>query len=263
MILDAPPTSPPRRIVSLVPSLTEALIVLGLGDRLVGITDWCVHPAREVQKIPKIGGTKDPNLEAVLALKPDLVIANHEENTERAVNHLSEAGVPVWVSYPRTVREGAELLSELAALGASAERIREVVNPVLTAVERAEAARPTDTVRTFCPIWKGPWMSVGEDTYAHDLLELCGAANVFANRPERRYPRVKEAEILLTQPELILLPDEPYAFSEVDVRELQGWSVPAAKNGRIHVIDGTWVSWYGPRIFRAIETLRNLIVAGG
>ena len=102
-------------------------------------------------------------------------------------------------------------------------------------------------------------MAVGSDTYADDLLTLCGGANVFAGRLERRYPRVREEEIVAAQPEVILLPDEPYAFSARDVTELRQLPVPAARDGRIHLIDGTLVSWYGPRIGRAIEELRVLL----
>jgi ABC-type hemin transport system substrate-binding protein len=102
-------------------------------------------------------------------------------------------------------------------------------------------------------------MAVGHDTYAHDLLTLCGGANVFADRRERRYPIVEEGEILAAAPEVILLPDEPYAFGPADVAELRRLPVPAAREGRIHVIDGTWVSWYGPRIARALPALRHLL----
>ncbi len=262
-LLDAAPATPPARIVCLVPSLTEALFELGLGDRVVGVTDWCVHPAKAVAALPKVGGTKNPRIPEITRLAPDLVIANHEENRRQDVEALLAAGIPVWVNYPRTVREGADLLAEMVQLGASAEREGAVVAPVLAAVERAEGRRPAQGVPTFCPIWKGPWMSVGADTYAHDLLALCGAANVFADRQDRRYPRVKDHDLIAAQPELILLPDEPYAFTEKDVQELREMPLPAARNDRIHLIDGTWVSWYGPRIFRAIESLQSLIVAGG
>ena len=151
----------PRRIVSLVPSLTEACFALGLGDRIVGITEWCVHPADGVARLPKLGGTKTPDLAAIRALCPDLVIANREENRRRDVERLQAAGIPVWVTYPRSVREGAELLDELAALGAAPETIAAVVEPVRAAVAAAEARRVADPTRVFCPIWRNPWMANG------------------------------------------------------------------------------------------------------
>ena len=134
----------PRRIVSLVPSVTESLFALGLGERVVGVTDWCVHPARDVAAIPKVGGTKSTDVEAVVALAPDLVIANREENTRRSVERLRAAGLEVWVTYPRSVREGAALLRELAGLGASADSLSRVVAPVEEAGLNGfgEASRP-------------------------------------------------------------------------------------------------------------------------
>jgi ABC-type Fe3+-hydroxamate transport system substrate-binding protein len=249
----------PRRIVSLVPSLSEALFALGLGDRVVGVTDWCVHPARELAALPRVGGTKNPDLAAIRALRPQLVIANREENRRRDVERLREAGIEVWVTYPRTVAEGVALLRELAERGGRTRELQSVVAPVEAALAAARAAPVARPVRLFCPIWRGPWMSIGADTYAHDLVTLCGGANVFANQSERRYPRVSEEEIVAAAPEVILLPDEPYAFGADDARELASWPVPAARDGRIHLIDGTLVAWYGPRIGRAIETLRALL----
>ncbi len=249
----------PRRIVSLVPSVTEALFALGLGDRVVGVTDWCVHPADQVAQLPKLGGTKNPSLPDIAALAPDLVIANHEENRKRDVERLEAEGLSVWVTYPRTVADGVALLRELAELGATSERIEAVVAPVERAFEQARSSPAAHPSACFCPIWKRPWMSVGHDTYASDLLSCCGGRNVFADHRERRYPIVDLEEIVQAAPEVILLPDEPYAFGARDAAELSELPVPAARNGRIHLIDGTLVSWYGPRIARAIATLRPLL----
>src|SRR5262245_35702971 len=200
-----------RRIVSLVPSLTEALFELGLGRRVVGVTDWCVHPAAAVAPLPKVGGTKNPSIARVLELRPDLVIANREENRARDVERLRAAGVPVWVTYPRTVADGVALVRELAELGAPAERARPLIGALERALAGARAAAPARPTRVFCPIWKRPWMAVGADTYADDLLSLCGGHNVFRDRSERRYPIVSDQEIAAARPEVILLPDEPYA----------------------------------------------------
>lgn len=259
MIPGGCPETPAERIVSLVPSLTEALFALGFGARVVGVTEWCVHPAAEVAALPKLGGTKNPDVPGILALAPDLVIANQEENRRRDVEKLEAAGIPVWLTYPRSVREGAALLHQMAALGADPERVRDVVLPVEIALRQAERVRPLRPVRVFCPIWRDPWMSVGSDTYAHDLLTLCGGVNAFAGRPDRRYPRVTLEEVAAADPEVVLLPDEPFRFGEPDVAEIGRLDVAAARSGRIHVIDGTLVSWYGPRIARAIDELRTLL----
>jgi ABC-type Fe3+-hydroxamate transport system substrate-binding protein len=249
----------PDRIVSLVPSLTEALFALGLGERVVGVTDWCVHPAKGVAALPRVGGTKTPDLAAIRALEPDLVIANREENRRIDVERLQQAGLHVWVTYPRTVREGVDLLAEIAGLGADAERIRTVVEPALAVVARAEAAPVDPPVRVFCPIWRDPWMIPGPDTYASDLIELCGGRSSFPDLERRRYPRLELDAVVAAAPEVILLPDEPYSFGPTDARELARLPVPAARSGRIHLIDGTLVSWYGPRIREAVEMLCGLL----
>lgn len=272
------------RIVSLVPSLSEALVALGLGDRLVAVTEYCVQPPGAFEGLARVGGTKDADVAGILAVRPDLVIANQEENTARVVRRLARQGIDVWVTYPRTVREGAELLRDLATLGASADRVERVVAPVLAAVAAAETRRERVRVlggprpRVFCAIWRDPWMSVGADTYIHDLIELCGGANVFAEpesrtreaaatglgegggvRSDRRYPIVDLAAVERAKPEVILLPSEPYAFGEADRAALRGLDCPAAARDRIHLIDGALVSWYGPRIAEAIRVLGQIL----
>ncbi len=266
----------PRRIVSLVPSLSEALEVLGLGDRLVGVTEYCVEPAGAFASLPKLGGTKDADVDAIVAVRPDLVIANQEENTARVVRRLAENEIDVWVTYPRTVREGAALLAEIAKLGASEEAFERFVTPALDAVAQAErnlaeAGTPGPTV--FCPIWRDPWMTIERDTYIHDMIELCGGRNFFVEKwgaettggseaevnSNRRYPIVDIEEILAAGPDVILLPDEPYQFDESDARRLLESDCPAGRAGRVHLIDGTLVSWYGPRITEAIQALAKII----
>ena len=270
-LLESPPVREPARIVSLVPSLTEALFALGLGERVVGVTDWCVHPADAVAGLPKVGGTKDADVEAIVRLAPELVIANREENTRRVVRALDARGIDVWVTYPRTVLEGARLLLEVARLGADEAARRSIALPVLATVEAAEKDRRRADVRrprVFCPIWRDPWMAPSHDTYIHDMIELCGGENVTAQlapagsgrrRADERYPKLDLDELVALAPEVVWLPDEPYAFGPADARELAALDLPAARAGRIHLIDGTWVSWYGPRIGLAIRSLGQLL----
>jgi len=265
-----------RRIVSLVPSLSEALVALGLGDRLVGVTEYCVHPAGAFEGLPRLGGTKDADAEAIAQLAPDLVIANQEENTARVVRSLAASGIDVWVTYPRRVGEGVSLLEDLARLGASREVVARVVEPVRRVFEdaafrRVMALKPPPKV--FCPIWRDPWMTINHDTYIHDLIELCGGENVFGRTPtgaapdagegadrgsNRRYPLLDLDQLVESAPEVILLPDEPYAFGAADVETLAALDLPASANGRIHLIDGTLVSWYGPRIAESIRVVAGL-----
>jgi ABC-type hemin transport system substrate-binding protein len=249
-----------RRIVSLVPSLSEALFSLGLGERLVGVTDWCVHPAAGVAPLPKVGGTKNPSLERIRELTPDLVIANREENRERDVEKLRAEGFDVWVTYPRTVADGLALMREVAALGADPAVAAACIEPLEAALRGVSERRPAQPTRCFCPIWKDPWMAVGSDTYANDMIAVCGGANVFAFRKDRRYPIVSKDEIVESAPGVVLLPDEPYAFAERDVEELAELPIPAAQSARIHRIDGTLISWYGPRIGRALSEIPSLLV---
>ena len=261
----------PARIVSLVPSITESLFALGFSERVVGVTEWCVHPKQAVASLPKVGGTKDADVAAIVALAPDLVIANHEENTHRVVRQLDDAGLDVWVTYPRTVREGALLLVELTRLletdearDDARERVALPVLRIVTEAERAQRSRGTgasaERPRVFCPIWRDPWMTAGPDTYVNDMIALCGGLNVHpisrdVDPAARRYPKLSLTELVELAPDVILLPDEPYAFGEEDAAELARLDVPAARTGRIHLIDGTWVSWYGPRIGVAVPEL--------
>lgn len=252
-----------RRIVSLVPSVTESLFALGLGERVVGVTDWCIHPADLPTRVARVRGTKNPDCDAILALAPDLVLANHEENREIDVRRLRERGATVWVDYPRTVREAILHLDGLARLGADTAVRDTVLAPVHAAYERATkaaAARACDPVRAFVAVWKDPWMSLSRDTYAHDLLACAGIANVFADAPDR-YPRVTLEDVAARDPELVLLPDEPYRFTADDAAELARGALAAtraARSGRIHVIDGTLAFWHGPRIAHALELLSGL-----
>src|SRR5262249_45116980 len=145
------------------------------------------------------------------------------------------------------------------ALGAPPERARPLIGALASAVERARAVAPARRTRVFCAIWKRPWMAVGADTYADDLLALCGGENVFGDRSERRYPIVTDAGTAAARPEVILWPDEPYAFGPSDAAELAAIGTPAGDTGRIHCIDGTLISWYGPRIARAVAEVAALL----
>jgi ABC-type Fe3+-hydroxamate transport system substrate-binding protein len=274
----------PQRIVSLVPSLTEALFAFGLEQHIVGITDYCVEPQPQVRTKVSIGGTKNPDLETILQLAPDLVVANVEENRREDIEFLQSQGISVFICFPQTVVEAMVTLRALA----QATRAEAQASPVLARINSAyEETKALTTgrrrVRVFCPIWKHPWMTINQDTFIHDMLEICGGTNVFAERerrfplaadlgqqPEwevtrvtgrdRRYPRVSLDEMAGLLPEVILLPDEPYRFSDADRADFAGFPrVPAVHNSRIHVIDGKIVCWYWSRMDESLETLRQLL----
>jgi ABC-type Fe3+-hydroxamate transport system substrate-binding protein len=250
---------PPRRIVSLIPSITETLCHLGLADVLVGVTVYCVEPRAMVRGKTRIGGEKDPDLDAIRALAPDLVVANIEENVRGHIETLRAWGIPVWVTYPRTVTEGLAMIRELGEVtgaGARAGALLAELEPLYARVREAGAGRRP--VRVFYPIWRGPWMTIGQDTYIHDLLAVCGAANVFADAPER-YPTLALEDMAARRPEVIILPDEPFRFRRAHLADFAPYAdVPAVREGRIHLMDGKIFSWHGPRVGEALRTLPAL-----
>lgn len=230
-------SSPVRRVVSLVPSLTEAVAVTAPG-LLAGATDFCTHPAD--LDVPRVGGTKWPRLPAVLELRPDLVLANREENRESDVDALRAAGVAVWVTYPRTVDEALDSLERMlaAAVGGAPpdwlERAREVWS--------APTPR-TWAERAVIPVWRRPWVVVGSGTFAGDILRRLGVMNAYADHPQR-YPRPSLDELHAGSPDLVVLPDEPYAFSKTDGPECFPGTPYALVSGR-------HLTWYGPSLVDA------------
>jgi ABC-type Fe3+-hydroxamate transport system substrate-binding protein len=234
----------PARIVSLVPSLTEAL-ARNVPERLVAATDWCTHPPD--LDVSRVRGTKNPDVEAIVALRPDLVVANEEENRLVDLDLLRAAGVAVWVTDIRTVRGALASIARLfAALGIRdvgwlAEAEHAWTEPATVAPQRLSAV---------VPIWRRPWMHVGSDTYAGDVLRLLGVDNVLADH-DARYPAIPLEE--LPAHDLVVLPDEPYAFSATDGPE--AFDRPCA------LVDGRALTWYGPAMVDAPQVLREQLRA--
>ena len=247
---------PPRRIVSLIPSTTELLCHLGLAEALVGVTVYCVEPHEVVRTKTKIGGEKNPDLAAIRALAPDLVIANVEENVREHVAALRASGIAVWVTYPRTVRETVAFIREIGAITGAVEPAARLAEDIASL-----AGRPRSTGgarRVFYPIWRDPYMTINGDTYISDVLATVGAANVFADRSER-YPSITLEEMAARRPEVIVLPDEPFRFRRVHVKDFEPFAdVPAVRDGRIHLVDGKLFSWHGPRLAEALRILPAL-----
>ncbi|SFX47399.1 helical backbone metal receptor [Streptomyces atratus] len=229
------------RVVSLVPSLTEAVAVTAPG-LLVGVTDWCTHPAGLTAA--RIGGTKNPDVAAVLALRPDLVVANEEENREADLAALRAAGTEVLVTEVRTLDQAfAELGRVLAACGRSGPRWLDEAEAAWAALPPPRAPR-----RAIVPIWRRPWMVLGRDTFAGDLLARLGVENVYADHAER-YPRIPLDVLNAAGAGLVVLPDEPYRFTADDGPEAFP-ALPAA------LVDGRYLTWYGPSLVRAPAVLR-------
>lgn len=250
---------PVRRIVSLVPSTTELLCALGLADALVGVTVYCVEPRDVVRAKTRVGGEKDPDLDAIRALAPDLVVANIEENRREDVEALRAAGIEVFITYPRSVADSLAMIGELGAVtGAvtAARRLLDELEPLHAAVrDRLHGRRATPC---FYPIWREPWMTIGHDTYIHDLLATCGGANVFADRS--RYPTISLDDVAARSPEVVLLPDEPFRFRRAHLRDFDAYAaMPAVRDRRIQLVDGKRFSWHGPRLAEALRSVPAML----
>jgi ABC-type Fe3+-hydroxamate transport system substrate-binding protein len=234
------------RVVSLVPSLTEAIAVTAPG-LLAGATDWCTHPPGLA--VTRVGGTKNPHVERIIDIRPDLVVANFEENREPDLDALRAAGLPVWVTVVRTVPEAiVSLGGMLTACGLTEpEWLR-----AAAAAWRAEPPRPARTAVT--PIWRRPWMVLGRDTFAGDVLRRLGVANAYGDAAER-YPKTSVDEIVRRAPDLVVLPDEPYAFDQDDGPE-------AFPGLPVALVSGRHLEWYGPSLTEARAVLTRQLHAG-
>jgi ABC-type Fe3+-hydroxamate transport system substrate-binding protein len=277
---------PPVRVVSLVPSDTLNVCAVGGASALVGRTDYCELPAEVVASVPSVGGTKNPRVDDVCDLAPDLVIANQEENTRGDLEKLAQRGVVVLVAFPKRVADGLAHLARLARIFGT-ERdaaVKDLVRRGYDAHRHAEEARKrVAPIRVFCPIWMSPLMTIHGATFISDMLDLCGAQNVFADRERRyplaadiagakplspeklegrdvRYPRVTFDEVVARSPEIVLLPDEPHPFSEEDARVFAAQGIPAAKReGAIIRMSGKDLCWYGARSVEGINRVRALV----
>jgi ABC-type Fe3+-hydroxamate transport system substrate-binding protein len=234
-----------RRIVSLVPSLTETVASLDPG-LIVGATEWCTHPGDLA--VSRIGGTKNPDVGRILELAPDVVLANEEENREPDLTALRDAGAAVWITRIRDLPSALGSLRRMITLACR--------RPAPAWLAAAEAAwqRPATLARAaVVPIWRRPWMVVGSDTFAGDLLGRLGVSNVYGGHPER-YPRIPIGELQAGGADLVVLPDEPYRFSASDG--------PEAFAGRpTALVSGRHLTWYGPSLVEAPAVLGRQLAA--
>jgi ABC-type Fe3+-hydroxamate transport system substrate-binding protein len=238
-----------RRVVSLVPSLTEAVASCDVAV-LAGVTRWCTHPPDLAA--PRIGGTKNPDLPGIVALAPDLVLANEEENREPDLAALRAAGIAVWVTRIRDLPEALRSLDRMLTVGCGLRR------PAwLDAAElawRITAAERHEQRRAIVPIWRRPWMVLGRDTFGGDLLARLGVRNLYAAH-EQRYPKVPLAELRRSGADLVVLPDEPYRFTPDDGPEAFP-GLPAA------LVSGRHLTWYGPSLVTAPQVLSGQLRPG-
>lgn len=235
----------PGRVVSLVPSITETLFDAGAGSSVAGVTDFCIFPPAAREQALSVGGTKNPQVQAIRALAPDLVYMNFEENIRRHAEELGE-WTTVVVTEPRTVDDVAQLIRLIGRV----HQVGQTSETLVAALETERRGRRIDF--TFaCAIWKDPWMWCGGDTYISHLIEETGGRNVFAG--EKRYPKASLDEAKTRGPEIIFLPDEPYVFTGGDAaecREVFGTRV-------IGPFPGHLVTWHGTRTILGLQFLRS------
>ncbi len=242
----------PQRIISLVPSQTELLYDLGLGERVVGITKFCVHPEAWFSSKHRVGGTKKVDMEKVRALKPDLIIGNKEENERKDIQAL-EKEFPVWMSDVRSLHHAAHMIVHIGAITGTEKRAETIVREIAQAFGELKAREEPRTAAYL--IWQEPFMVAGHGTFVNDMLMRCGLVNVF-DEGDARYPEITARELAEADPEVILLSSEPYPFKKEHIAELN----MICPGTPVLLVDGEMFSWYGSRLLRAPAYFNGLSI---
>lgn len=245
------------RIVSLCPSLTELVFDLGHGDELVGRTKFCIHPADRVGAVEKVGGTKNPKLERIIELAPNLVLLNEEENRREDAEALRAAGVQCHVSFPHTALETADMVRSIAdAIDAKAdgERIARDIETRHNRVVKSAADRAP--VSYAYMIWREPWMTLNADTFVSALLGDAGGRNAFASAVDR-YPAISPADLTSQSPDVVLLSTEPFPFQPKHAEELA--RLTGIDRERFEIVDGELLSWHGSRTPAGIDYAEQVV----
>jgi len=242
--------TPPKRIISLVPSQTELLCDLGLGDQLAGITKFCVHPREIFTSKTRVGGTKSVKTDIVRQLRPDLIIANKEENVKEQVEELRRY-YPVWTSDISNLEDACDMMAALGQVTGTKSAAKQIIDAVKAGFARL-AATPVAPRRAAYLVWQNPFMTIGGDTFINDMLRRCGWTNIFADR--LRYPEITPEDLQAAQCDLLLLSSEPFPFKEKHVKEWEQ-RLPGTK---VLLADGEMFSWYGSRLLLAPEYFGQL-----
>lgn len=248
-------SSEPKRIVSLVPSITELLFDLGLGDRVVGVTRFCIHPDEAKAKAVNIGGTKQLHIDRIREAQPDLIIGSKEENTKRDIEALAQ-DFPVWMSDVLSVQDGVALIREIGRICSKSSEAQAMAMNIERAFTDLTVERSFPRPRVAYLIWYDPIMGAGRQTFIDNVLSHCGWDNVLSSKPagSQRYPKLDLSELIATDPEFILLSSEPYPFKEKHVNAFRE-ALPAAQ---VLLVDGELFSWYGSRMLKMPAYLSEL-----
>lgn len=240
---------PPQRIVSLVPSQTELLFDLGLGERVVGVTKFCIHPAEARKTAAIIGGTKNFDFEKINTLQPDLILGNKEENYQEGIEQLATQ-YPVWLSDIRTLPEALDMIRRVGLLTSRKERADTLADEIAGSFEALKA--PATLISAAYFIWRKPYMVAAAGTFIDELLQRTGFRNVF--KELGRYPEVTPEQLAAAAPQQILLSSEPYRFGEKHIAEFQ----TICPDAEVRIVDGELFSWYGSRLRHSAAYLRSL-----
>lgn len=252
---------PDARIVCLVPSITELLFALGLGERVVGRTGFCVHPKERVKAVPKVGGTKDVDIPRIRELAPTHLIVNVDENEKPAVDALADFVPEVIVTHPLAPLDNLALYRLIGGIFGQEERAQALCSEFRAAYDAAVAAcarLPRETVLYM--IWKSPWMTVSRDTYISRTLAAVGWETVEIQSTDR-YPKIELTPELLSRVDRVLLSSEPYAFRQKHLEEVRQLLLPFAVHRSpltVSLIDGEMTSWYGNRAITGLRVLSTL-----
>lgn len=241
---------PPKRIISLCPSITETLYALHLSDEIIGRTRYCIHPAHQIKQAAIVGGTKQINEDIVQQLRPDLIIAEKEENPREMIENLAKS-FPVYVTNVENYDDALKMIGDLGRICNREVTAQKLVKEI---IDQFQYLHSVDQVRVAYLKWKKPYMVAGNHTFIHSIIEKCGFINVFKDRPER-YPVVTIEDLLQANLDFIFLSSEPYPFKDRDKIEFVT-QIPRAKP---IFVDGEIFSWYGVRMIKAVDYLNHLI----
>lgn len=236
----------PERIISLVPSQTEFLFDLGLENSIIGITKFCIHPKELTKKIQKIGGTKTLNLDLIISLNPDLIIANKEENTKEEIEFL-KSNFPVYISDIYTLSDALKMMKDIGEITNKSTEAKEIINKINSEFNLLNKSLINKKVLYL--IWKKPYMAAGKNTFINHIISLAGFNNII----EGRYPELSFEEIKNYRADIILLSSEPYPFKDKHIEELKSLA------SQVLLVDGELFSWYGSRLQYTPQYLNLLI----
>lgn len=243
---------PPKRIISLVPSISELLWDLGLKDELVGITKFCIHPKEMFKSKTRVGGTKNIHFDRIEALKPDLIIGNKEENTKEMIEEL-EKTYPVWMTDVNTFEDSIKMMMQIGQICNRKEKAIEICTQLKSLKDSFDQtlsiSKPS---KVLYLIWKKPWMAVGKNTFIDEMLKIAGFKNALADK--ERYPELASSDIKKLDADLIFLSSEPYPFKDKHLEEAEALS----NNSKAILVDGEMFSWYGSRLLKSFAYFSNL-----